>query len=149
MSVHEIPTESALPTTKSRGRPGGSSLPPDDLPPEPTRQSPPRWNRAAALLILPTLVLLSIVILYPVVSAVVLSFRRDPTIDRNTGKFVDQGFAGLSNYSHWLFQRCTDSTGASIACPDGTLGSLFWQSMSVTVFFTIATVAIEIGLGLW
>lgn len=103
----------------------------------------------AILLILPTSILLGIVILYPVVSAMVMSLFRDPTIDPATGKFVNQGFAGLSNYTHWLLQQCTDTTGATISCPAGTLGSLFWQSMWVTVFFTVATVTIEIALGLW
>ncbi|MCQ4122768.1 carbohydrate ABC transporter permease [Rhodococcus tibetensis] len=141
MSIHELPVEKATAATSD----------PDDVPPaEPTSKSTrSAKSRAALLLILPTMILLGIVILYPVVSAMVMSLFKDPAIDPATGKFVDQGFAGLSNYTHWLLQRCTDATGASVSCPNGTLGSLFWQSMWVTVFFTVVTVAIEVALGLW
>ncbi|WP_327113248.1 sugar ABC transporter permease [Nocardia sp. NBC_01730] len=140
MSLQDLPVE----------RPAETVLHPDDLPTgEPPSAQRKGWSKAAILLILPTMILLGVVILYPVVSAMVLSLFKDPTIDPVTGKFVDQGFAGLSNYSHWLLQRCTDSTGAAVSCPSGTLGSLFWQSMWVTVFFTVVTVAIEVALGLW
>ncbi|MFC9766250.1 carbohydrate ABC transporter permease [Rhodococcus jostii] len=140
MTVHELSLEKTpAPPHRDGARPGA---------PEPAR---PRKgpSKAAMVLILPTMILLGIVVLYPVVSAMVMSLFKDPTIDPATGKFVDQGFAGLSNYTHWLLQRCTDTTGASVSCPGGTLGSLFWQSMWVTVFFTVVTVAIEVALGLW
>ncbi|MEU4343276.1 sugar ABC transporter permease [Nocardia sp. NPDC023852] len=131
-------------------RPAETVLHSEDLPTgEPTSAYRKGQGKVAILLIVPTMILLGVVILYPVVSAMVLSLFKDPTIDPVTGKFVDRGFAGLSNYSHWLLQRCTDSTGAAVSCPSGTLGSLFWQSMWITVFFTVVTVAIEVVLGLW
>lgn len=140
MTVHELSLEkTAAPPHRGGARSG-----------EPVPARPPKGrSRAAMFLILPTMILLGIVVLYPVVSAMVMSLFKDPTIDPATGKFVDQGFAGLSNYTHWLFQQCTDTTGASVSCPGGTLGSLFWQSVWVTVFFTVVTVAIEVALGLW
>jgi len=140
MTVHELSVE----TTPAPPRRGDAM----SGEPEPARPRKGR-SKAAMFLILPTMILLGIVVLYPVVSAMVMSLFKDPAIDPATGKFVDQGFAGLSNYTHWLFQRCTDTTGASVSCPGGTLGSLFWQSMWVTVFFTVVTVAIEVALGLW
>ncbi|GAA1482019.1 sugar ABC transporter permease [Gordonia sinesedis] len=106
-------------------------------------------SRGVPLLIAPTAILLGVVIGYPVVSAIVMSFRGDPTMDTSLGRFVDQGWAGLSNYTHWLLQRCTSSTGESISCPAGTLGSLFWSSVFVTLLFAVATVALEVLLGLW
>ncbi|PQP20210.1 carbohydrate ABC transporter permease [Rhodococcus opacus] len=140
MTVHELSLEK---TPAPPRRDGARSGEPQGARPRKGR------SKAAMFLILPTMTLLGIVVLYPVVSAMVMSLFKDPTIDPATGKFVDQGFAGLSNYTHWLFQRCTDTTGASVSCPGGTLGSLFWQSMWVTVFFTVVTVAIEVALGLW
>jgi ABC-type sugar transport system permease subunit len=101
-------------------------------------------NRLGFYLITPTMVLLGIVILYPVVRAIFMSFQKDPGLDKSTGLFVSGGFAGLSNYAHWVFQRC-----GSVRCPPGTLGSLFWPSMWNTIFFTVATVVLEVVLGMW
>jgi len=73
-----------------------------------------------------------------------MSFQKDPGLDPATGLFVSGGFAGFSNYVHWIFQRCGD-----VKCPPGTLGSQFWPSMSATIFFTVASVTIEVVLGMW
>jgi len=100
-------------------------------------------NRRAMLLLGPTVVLLAIVILYPVVRGVIMSFQKDAGLDPKTGFFVQGGFAGLSNYVHWLGQRCGGSS-----CPPGTLGSQFYSSLGVTVFFTVVSVAIEVVLGM-
>ena len=101
-------------------------------------------GRLGLYLITPTIVLLAIVIGYPVVRAVVMSFQKDPGLDPNTGLFVSGGFAGVKNYLDWIFQRC-----GTVSCPPGTLGAQFWPAMSATIFFTVATVVIEVILGMW
>ena len=103
----------------------------------------------APLLVAPTLILLAIVIGYPVVKAIFMSFQKDPGLDKATGQFVSGGFAGFSNYTHWLFQQCSQTTGGTGPCPAGSLGAEFWTSMSNTVLFTVISVAIEIVLGMW
>jgi len=101
-------------------------------------------SRLGLYLIAPAIVMLLIVIGYPVVRAIVMSFQKDAGLDPQTGLFVEGGFAGFSNYTHWIFQRCGD-----IKCPPGTLGSQFWPSMGATIFFTVASVTIEVVLGMW
>lgn len=100
-----------------------------------------RW---AVYLIGPTIVLLAVVIGYPVVSAVIQSFQLDAGLDKATGLFVAGGFAGVTNYVHWLGQRCGDVT-----CPPGSLGSQFWVAFGNTFFFTVVTVVLETVIGLW
>jgi len=101
-------------------------------------------SRLGLYLIAPAMVMLLIVIGYPVVRAIIMSFQKDAGLDPQTGLFVEGGFAGFSNYTHWIFQRCGD-----IKCPPGTLGSQFWPSMGATIFFTVASVTIEVLLGMW
>lgn len=101
-------------------------------------------NRLGLYLIAPSIVVLLVVIGYPVVRAIIMSFQKDAGLDPATGLFVEGGFAGFSNYTHWLFERCGD-----VKCPPGTLGSQFWESFWTTVFFTVATVVIEVCLGMW
>ena len=101
-------------------------------------------NRLGLYLIAPSIIVLLIVIGYPVVRAVVMSFQKDAGLDPATGLFVEGGFAGFSNYTHWLFEQCGD-----VKCPPGTLGSQFWESFWTTIFFTVATVVIEVCLGMW
>ena len=100
-------------------------------------------NRRALLLLGPTVVLLAIVIIYPVVRGIIMSFQKDAGLDPKTGFFVQGGFAGFSNYVHWLGQRCGGSS-----CPPGTLGSQFYSSLWVTIFFTVVSVSIEVVLGM-
>jgi multiple sugar transport system permease protein len=100
-------------------------------------------NRRALYLLGPTIVLLAIVILYPVGRGVFMSFQQDAGLDKATGFFVQGGFAGLDNYTHWLAQRCNGSS-----CPPGTLGAQFYDSLFVTLFFTVVSVAIEVVLGM-
>jgi multiple sugar transport system permease protein len=100
-----------------------------------------RW---AVYLIGPTILLLAIVIGYPVVSAVIQSFQLDAGLDKATGLFVAGGFAGVTNYVHWLGQRCGEVT-----CPPGSLGSQFWVAFGNTFFFTVVTVVLETVIGLW
>lgn len=101
-------------------------------------------GRRALMLLGPTVVLLAIVILYPVVRGVIMSFQHDAGLDPATGLFVSGGFAGFHNYTHWLLQRCGDTS-----CPPGTLGSQFYSALFVTIFFTVVSVAIEVVLGMW
>lgn len=75
-----------------------------------------RW---AFYLIVPTGILLAVVIGYPVVSAVIMSFQKDAGLDKATGLFVAGGFAGVANYSHWFLQQCTTAAGTA-ACPPAT-----------------------------
>lgn len=126
--------------------------PPGTRPPEvragvkKNRRQQSRW---ALYLILPTIVLLAIVIGYPVVSAIIMSFQKDAGLDPATGLFVQGGFAGFDNYAHWLFQQCAGPNGTTIACPPGNLGSQFWNAVFVTFFFTVTTVVLETVLGMW
>jgi multiple sugar transport system permease protein len=99
------------------------------------------------VLVAPTLVLLAIVIGYPVLRAIWMSFQKDPGLDKATGLFVSGGFAGFSNYTHWLLQQCTTAAGTT-SCPPGTLGAEFWGAMGTTVMFTVISVSIEVVLGL-
>ncbi|MGZ4499202.1 MAG: carbohydrate ABC transporter permease [Nocardioidaceae bacterium] len=101
----------------------------------------------APILVIPTLVLLAVVIGFPVVRAMWMSFHADQTIVN--GVFVQGGWAGFTNYTHWIFQQCATSTGATAPCPSGTLGAEFWTAMYVTILFTVFSVVIEVGLGMW
>src|SRR5262245_44927450 len=76
----------------------------------------PGESRLGLSLVLPTIILLAIVIGYPVVRAVIMSFQKDPGLDPNTGLFTSGGNAGFTNYTHWLLEKC-----GSVHCPPGTL----------------------------
>ena len=106
-------------------------------------------GRLAAMLIVPTMVVLAVVILYPVVNAIIMSLQHDEGLDPATGTFVAGGFAGFANYIHWLFQQCTGPGGEAVSCPPGTLGAQFWSATGVTFFFTAVTVFFETLLGFW
>jgi len=103
-------------------------------------------GRAASMLIAPSIVVLTIVIVYPVITAVFQSFQKDSGLDPATGLFVAGGFAGFSNYTHWILQQCT-AGGVTVPCPPGTLGAQFWSSVSTTFFFTVVTVIFETAIG--
>lgn len=106
-------------------------------------------SRRAAFLVAPTILLLAIVIVYPLVLAVVMSFRKDSALDPATGMFVEGGYAGADNYRHWLLQECAVAGGGTAPCPPGTLGAQFYDAVWVTLFFTVTTVVVEVLLGLW
>ena len=91
----------------------------------------------------PTLLVLAIVIGYPVVRAVIMSFQQDEGLNEQ-GVFVEGGFAGFDNYIDWILQRCGE-----ISCPPGSIGALFWPAVFNTFFLTVVTVALEVLLGLW
>lgn len=102
----------------------------------------PGQARRGLLLIAPTILALTVVILYPVIRAVYMSFQLDQALVG--GVFVEGGSAGFSNYETWLLQRCGD-----VACPEGTLAGSFWEVVYITFMFTVITVVIEVVLGLW
>jgi ABC-type sugar transport system permease subunit len=101
-------------------------------------------GRQGLLLVTPTILFLGVIIIFPLLKAVQLSFSKDPGLDKATGLFVQGGAAGISNYTHWLLQQC-----GNVSCPPGTLGSQFYSALWVTLFFTVASVLIEIVLGIW
>jgi ABC-type sugar transport system permease subunit len=102
----------------------------------------PHQARRAYMLITPTIVTLAIVIGYPVVRAVWMSFHSDDSLDPATGFFIEGGWAGFENYTHWLLQQCGD-----VSCPVGNTAAGFWEVVWITVFFTVVTVSIEVVLG--
>lgn len=104
-----------------------------------------RW---ASILIAPSIVVLGIVILYPVVNAIAMSFQKDAGLDPATGLFSQGGLAGLGNFTHWLLQQCA-AGGAETECPPGTLGAQFWNATFTTFFFAAVTVVLETVLGYW
>jgi multiple sugar transport system permease protein len=133
-------------------------LAPETNSPTPTRHLPKgesadrkavTQGRWASTLIIPSLIVLAIVVGYPIVSAVVMSFQNDSGLDPATGLFVAGGFAGITNYTHWLLQQCTGAGGAAVACAPGTLGAQFWNATATTFFFTIVTVLLETIIGFW
>lgn len=99
-------------------------------------------------LVAPALIVLAIVIGYPIVRAIWLSFQSNRHLDPKTGVFVDGGFAGLDNYLYWLTNRCMSPSGVVGACPPGVLSTDFWPAVRITLFFTVVTVALETILGL-
>ena len=81
--------------------------------------------RIAWLLIIPSLVILAVVTLWPVLYTFVLSFFHVPTGINQTNTFV-----GLDNYLHML----SDQT--------------FWDTIGRTFYFTVVSVGLEMLLGL-
>lgn len=104
--------------------------------------------RSAAWLIAPALVVLAVVIGYPILRAIYLSFQADKGLDPTTGLFVDGGFAGFDNYLYWLTNRCMSPSGVVSTCPPGVLATDFWPSVRITLFFTVVTVVLETVLGM-
>jgi ABC-type sugar transport system permease subunit len=106
-------------------------------------------GRLAFWLVAPTIVLLGLIVGYPIVKAIYQSFLSDPGLDKSTG-FFSSGthWVGLTNYKYWLLQQCPVAGGGTTKCPTGTLGSQFWSSIYVTLFFTVVTVAIETTIGM-
>ncbi|WP_104139823.1 carbohydrate ABC transporter permease [Arthrobacter sp. ZGTC131] len=103
----------------------------------------------AAWLLAPTIIALAIVIVYPIISAIVMSFQKDAGLDPATGLFTAGGPAGVQNYVNWIAQQCATPGGGTVACPPGTLGAQFWSATTTTFIFTIITVTLETVLGFW
>jgi multiple sugar transport system permease protein len=106
-------------------------------------------SRLAFMLIAPTIVLLGLIVGYPIVKGIYQSFLTDPGLNAATGHF-DLGGAwnGIANYKYWLLQQCPVAGGGSESCPKGTLGSQFYGSIGITLFFTFVTVALETTIGM-
>lgn len=102
----------------------------------------------AAMLIAPTLAVLAVVIGYPIIRAIYLSFQADKHLDPESGLFVEGGFAGLEHYFYWVTQRCMSPNGTIGKCPDGVISTDFWPAVGNTFFFVGVAVSIEIVLGL-
>ena len=119
----------------------------DEPPPEGKPKKQGRLNQGEGvrgwLFVAPTLVALAIVIGYPVVRALIMSFQQDEGLNEQ-GVFVEGGFAGFDNYLDWILGRCGE-----IACPTGSIGGLFWPAVFNTFFLPVVTVVLEVLLGLW
>ena len=122
-----------------------------DTAPKPTQSKPQKTKglhhgqgRQGLLLVAPTMLFLALIIIYPLIKAVIDSFQKDQGLDPATGLFVEGGSAGVSNYTHWLLQKCGE-----VDCPPGTLGAQFYDALWVTLFFTVVSVVIEVLLGMW
>lgn len=105
-------------------------------------------TKRAAMLLGPALIVLAVVIGYPVIRAIFLSFQADRHLDPDTGLFVDGGFGGFQHYLYWLTQRCMSPSGVASVCPPGTLSTDFWPALRNTIFFTVTTVGLETVLGM-
>lgn len=112
------------------------------------RKTRPDTGKAAAL-VAPALAVLAVVIGYPIIRAVVLSFQGNRRLDPATGVFTDGGFAGLENYLYWITNRCMSPSGVVGTCPPGVLSTDFWPAVRITLFFTVVTVLLETLLGLF
>lgn len=117
-----------------------SSAPPA---PKKKRDWRPLW------LVGPSMALLAVVIGYPVLRAIYLSFLADKHINPETGRFVTGGFAGLQHYLYWLSNRCMSPSGQVMECANGQLSTDFWPALKITLFFVVVTVSLETLLGLW
>lgn len=103
----------------------------------------------AAGLIAPAMIALAVVIGYPIVRAVMLSFQGNKRLNPTTGVFEEGSFAGLENYLYWINNRCMSATGQVSTCPDGVIAADFWPAIKITLFFTVVTVALETILGMF
>lgn len=107
-----------------------------------------QWYTAAGL-VTPALLVLAIVIGYPVIRAVFLSFEGNRRLDPDTGMFVEGDFAGLQNYLYWLGNRCMNAMGEVEQCATGVIATDFWPAVRITLLFTVVTVLLETVLGLF
>ncbi|MFI0787493.1 carbohydrate ABC transporter permease [Streptomyces lydicus] len=112
-----VPRASALPAERPRRRPRATS----------------GTGRLAALLVSPTLLVLTVVVLYPTLVALKDSLYGTPGLNPRTG-FVNESdpFVGLQNY------------GAIF----GAAGARFWNAFWNTTFLTVTTVALETVIGI-
>ncbi|AZA12897.1 carbohydrate ABC transporter permease [Corynebacterium choanae] len=110
-----------------------------------------KQSRAAMLLIAPAMIVLAIVIGYPIVRAIYLSFQSNMAFNPTTGFFEEGGFAGLRHYVYWLTQSCEQpgNPGVYVDCAPGVLSTDFWPAVRITFFFAIVTVTLETLLGFW
>ena len=108
-----------------------------------------KQNLHAAGLIAPALLVLAVVIGYPILRAIWLSFQGNRHLNPKTGIFEEGGFAGLENYLYWINNRCVSGTGQIAQCPPGVIATDFWPALKITLFFTVVTVLLETILGMF
>lgn len=112
------------------------------------RPSPKSRAWVPAGLIAPAIIVLAIVIGYPVIRAIILSFKGNRQLDPTTGLFVEGQFAGLDNYLYWITNQCMSPSGVATTCPPGVIATDFWPAVQITLFFTVVTVTLETILGM-
>lgn len=117
--------------------------------PKGARPSKPRRDLRAVWLVGPAMLLLALVIGYPILRAIYLSFQANRHLDPDTGMFVEGGFAGFDHYLTWIAQRCMSSNGTVVECTSGMLPTDFYPALVITLFFVVVTVSLETLLGLW
>lgn len=115
--------------------------------PDPVAAPRKKFDWRPVLLIGPSIVLLAVIIGFPIVRAIYLSFIADKHLDPDTGRFVTGGWAGFQHYLYWITQSCTSSTGQTQVCAPGSSATDFWPAVRNTGLFTIVTVSIETVLG--
>lgn len=99
-----------------------------------TRSHDEGAGKLAAILVSPTMAVLGLVVLYPIIAALYTSlFVKNTGVNPKTG-IVEQGdkFVGLQNYT---------------AIFSGDTASTFWTAFGNTTFFTVINVIIETAIG--
>ncbi|TQK42454.1 carbohydrate ABC transporter membrane protein 1 (CUT1 family) [Streptomyces sp. SLBN-118] len=127
--------DTTIPAESNAYEPGNTSGQPF-APVRPRRRTGPRATagsgRLAALLVSPTLLVLTVVVLYPTLMAVRESLYGPKGLDPATGFIrTTAPFVGLRNYA--------DIFGAA--------GDRFWNAFWNTTFFTVVTVGLETVIG--
>lgn len=101
-------------------------------------------SKLALMLVGPTVALLALIVGYPILKGIWSSFHTDSGLNLATKTFDKGGnWAGITNYKHWLLQRC-----GTVSCPPGNIGSQFWSSIQVTLLFAVVTVVLETVIGM-
>ena len=102
-------------------------------PPKKERRHDEGTGRLAALLLSPTLIVIGLVVVLPILMALRQSLYQAGGVDPETG-FVSEGetFVGLENYT---------------AIFSGDTGERFWNAFWNTTFFTVVCVSLETVLG--
>ncbi|WP_082506745.1 carbohydrate ABC transporter permease [Arthrobacter sp. Leaf337] len=120
-------TTAPAPRNQTPGKPGTPGK-------KPGKSRTPGEGRMAAMLLSPTLLVLALVIVYPLISAIHQSlFRAESGLDADGFVTEGEAFVGLANYAD-LFV--------------GESGRRFLNAFGNTTFFTVSTVLLETVLGL-
>ncbi|MER7156084.1 carbohydrate ABC transporter permease [Streptomyces lydicus] len=118
-------------TTQNQAAPRALAIP--AKPPRRRPRATSGTGRVAALLVSPTLLVLTVVVLYPTLVALKDSLYGTPGLNPKTGFVNDTDpFVGLQNY------------GAIF----GAAGARFWNAFWNTTFLTVTTVALETVIGI-
>jgi multiple sugar transport system permease protein len=105
-----------------------------------------RW---ASWLLAPTIIALGVVIVYPIISAIVMSFPE--------GRRPGSGHGSFHRGRTGRHPELCELAGAAVFSPGrrhsslsaGYPGGQFWSATGTTFFFTVVTVAFETVLGFW